>query len=336
MALITTIQEVKQVLSISNMDLDDAIPDMATTQEVRLTPYLGDDFSNELQDAYNKLTKPLEEGETSPEVSDKLKKLIPYVQRVLAPFAYADNLGSVQAKLTSAGVRRFTSENMPSVYRWEYEELKQVLLSKAYASLETLLKFLQKNANDYPTWENGIGLKMRQSLLIKNGADFSDYFKLHQPYQTYHMLISCMRDVDELYIIPLLGSTFYNSIKILTSPSELEAELIHKLKFAIANLTISQAAEKLPVRIDANGFTVMNSHGDSASNQQMSASEVVIGTLKQKTLIDGRKYIAGIRQFLNKHASSDVFKLYFESDKYTAPDKKLFDRGNEGKKIFRM
>lgn len=328
MALITHIDEVQALLQISNLDLDDSIPDMDATQQKRLLPYMGQALIDRLETAYKASDYPDSAVEAD-------ARAIKAAQRVLVHFAYADNLATLHLKLTSAGARRMTSDSMPAVYRWEYEELKAALFDKAYEALELLLDLLEENADDYTEWQDSDAQKLRNSLLIKSGYDFRLYFFLHQSARTYHVLMPCIRDVEALHIIPILGRDFFTALKELTDASEEETELRIRLKEAIANLTIAQACDKLPVAITEGGFTVTTG-GEGINNDKTNATGAAMSTLRSKALSDGMKYLARARRYLNDKASATVFADYFNSEYYQDPSKKANTRGNDRRNIFRF
>lgn len=330
MALITKIQEVKAVMRISNLDLDESIPDIDAAQENRIEPYLGPDFLEELQEAYD-------DTDNDPETPAAfLRQVITRLQKPLAYFAYHDDLGAIHTRLTDAGVRRATGDNLPAAFKWEYEALKEVLAEKAYQSLESLLKFLDKNEDEaaLDTWRESAEYKRRFKFLIKDGATFNDCYSLYQPFRTYHLLFSCMADVENFYINPLIGKEFHESLKTGGPHSYMELEATLYLQAALANLTVAQACSKLPVRITDKGLTVMQSTTDGKDSDRANASIGDIERQRIKAETDGNAYLTKAKKFLNANASEEVFPLYFNSPLYTSPNPKPYNRGNRGRRGF--
>jgi hypothetical protein len=145
-----------------------------------------------------------------------------------------------------------------------------------------------------------------------------------------------MKDVDALHITPMLGKEFYASLKALTDPSEEETELISRLKYAITNLAIGQACDKLPVQISEDGFTVLSGFGDGLNNDKTNAAGAAMSALRSKAISDGLKYLASARKYLNANASAEIFSEYFGSDFYRDPAAQTNPRGNDKRNIFKF
>lgn len=334
MALITTIAEVKAVMRISNLDLDGSLPDIEAAQESRLQPYLGADFIFDLQAA--KDTPAGTEEEPVEQPTALMLQLLAKAQKALAYFAYHDDLGNIHARLTDAGVRRNTTDGMPAAFRWEYEALKESLIEKAYQALESLLLLMEQNSlqDELATWLSSDGYTRRNKYLIKSPLDFDDRYSIYQPFRSYHLLQSCMADVEKLYVYGCIGKTFYAILSALAEPSDIEKEAIELLKDAIVNLSISQAFKKLPVRITDKGLTVFQGGGDGKDADRGSAPETYATQVENTAEANGYAYLAQLKKLLNTNASASVFPDYYASDLYTAISTEPYDRGNSGRRIY--
>lgn len=311
MALITFISEAKAVLRISSLDDDSSLPDIEAAEEKHIIPIIGKELYDELHEAYV--------GET---LTEAQTQLLQRIRKPLAAYAYYDDLALQHAMITDAGVRRTTTDNMPSAYRWEFEGVKEALLEKATAGIETLLSFLDINANSFTKWKQSEQYKFRQKQLIKTAMDFSAQYKLHQPNRTFSSLLSLMGDVELMYIYPTIGKAFYMDLIADTTLNDQQKEVLILLKKAMANLTIYHAFEKLTVRMTAYGPTIYDRYQDRLETDSQPTTDLMAFAMKS-ALRDGQSYLSKAKDYLNRNATADIFPLYFASDLYqTIHDRK--------------
>jgi hypothetical protein len=329
--LLKTIAEVKSVLRISNLDDASNLPDIASAEETYIIPAIGQTLYESLNSAYN---------DEPPTLAPIEQDLLLKIQKPLAAHAYLDDLGLIHAQIGDAGVRRTTTDNMPAAYRWEVDEVKNALANRAFQGMESLLKYLEKYKAQFPDWTASEAFKRRTRYLIKSGYDFSDQFTLYHPLRTYNALLAIMGDVEELYIIPSIGKTFFDELKSAINPDANQVQVIADLKKAIAHLCIMHACEKLPVRISDAGFTINTAIGssDSGNANREHAPNANLSVLITSCQRDGKSYLMKAKAFLNEKATALIFTTYFNSEYYKAPqdpDTPIED-GNSRRKIFTL
>lgn len=307
MPLITTIAEVKQVLRVSNIDGDDGIPDMLQAEEVHIIPAIG-------QEQYDALVAAYEVNTLTPEQQSLLLK----IQKPLAAFAYHDDLSLQHAIITSAGIRRTTTDNMPTAFRWEFDGVKEALVNRAYIGMESLLKFLDDNIDDYPLYSASEAYTRRNKYLIRSGADFADQYRVYQPSRTFNSIMTMMDDVESLYVIPILGE-YFTTLKGLASPTTEEKLVIADLKKAIAHLTIFHAVQKFSVRITEHGLTIYSGNTDRSDSDRAQPTDNLLSMTIKACERDGQNYLTKAKKYLNDNASETVFADFYNSDSYSAP-----------------
>lgn len=304
MALITLIAEAKAVLRISSLDDDSSLPDIEAAEEKYIIPIIGQALYDELHTAY--INDALSEAQT---------QLLQRIRKPLAAYAYYDDLALQHAMITDAGVRRTTTDNMPTAYRWEFEGVKDALLEKATTGVETLLSFLDIHAQTFTAWKESDQYIFRSKQLIKNAYEFSSQYKLHQPNRTFNSLMSIMGDVEMMYIHPSIGKEFYTDLLSETNLSDHQKELLILLKKAMAHLTIYHAFEKLTVRMTSYGPTIYDRYQDRLETDSQPTPDLMSFAMKS-ALRDGQSYLAKAKDYLNRNATADIFPLYFASDFY--------------------
>lgn len=322
MALITTIAQVKEVLRIASVDSDSSLPDIADAEYTHIIPKIGKELYNELHTAYRANT-----------LSSIQAELLLKIQKPLAAFAYYDGLAMQHAMITDAGVRRTTTDNMPSAYRWEFDEVKQTLANKAEQGMEALLEWLEDNKASFPTYTASEAYEQRSKYLVKSATDFSTQYRIKQKFRTYSALMSIMDDVEQLYINSLIGEEFFTELKTDAAPTDLEKEVIAALKKAICHFTIHHGFEKNTVHMTDQGPSIYDRYADRGGSERAQPTPDMMTFTMQALMRDGQTYLKKAKKILDTNASESVFPTYFASKYYTSPSTEAVDH-NKGRGFF--
>lgn len=329
MPLIQSIAEVKAVLRISNFSDDADLPDIEQAEEKHIIPLIGQALYDQALAAYGNAAAPALD-----------KRLLEKIQKPLAAFAYLDDLGLIHAMITDSGVRTTSTGNMEAAHRWEFNEVKDTLEDKGLSGLESLLKFLEDNKADLPNWTASDEYAYYHSFLIKSGVEFSKIYPLFQPLRTFIALQPEMEKAETIYLEPEIGEDFLDELKATPDPDANTEKLLKLLKRALVYYAIKHAIEDLPVRISNNGFTVVSEQAGSNDNAEPGRKPAPDNwmTVKMEAAErDGDHFLKLAVKFLNKTATDELFATYYNSEYYTPPTTvKKFDKGNEGRKIFRL
>lgn len=323
MPLITTIQQIKQVLKISNLNNNASLPDIEAAEEKYIIPKIGKVLYTELLTAYeNDTLTPIQE------------KLLLKVQKPLAAFSYYDDLAVQHAVITDTGVRKISTDAMPTAYRWEFDGVKDTLAQKGHQGMESLLQFLEENAASFPSWTASEAYAIRNKFLIKTAMDFSDQYRIAEPHRTYSSLLGVLADVEDLYIKPTIGEAFFAELKADPAPNADEKQVIATLKKAIAHLCIHHAFEKSLTKITEAGVTIYDRYADRGDSTAAQPTHDQIQFVMNATKRDGQSYLVKAKLYLDQKASGSLFATYFASEFYTAP--KEYEDPNKNRKIFRF
>jgi hypothetical protein len=318
MPLITSIQQVKAVLRIASVDSESSLPDIAAAEYNHIIPRIGKELYNELLAAY--------EGNT---MTGTQSNLLLKIQKPLAAFAYYDDLDMHHAMITDAGVRRTSSDNIPSAYRWEYDSVKTTLALKAHQGMEELLDWLEDNKASFPTYTGSEAYTKRNQYLIKSAKDFDDVYRISQKNRTYFALLNIMGDVELQYVVPLIGESYFAELKALVPPTPLETNVIRHLKRAIAQFTLFHAFEKNAVKITEQGPSIYDRYADRGGSDQAQPSADMMRFTMDALQRDGQNWLKQAKKVLDANASPTVFANYYTSEYYTSPDVEQVDHNKD-------
>jgi len=301
MALINDIETVRaNGVNVMFINDDSVIADMLGAEERFIVPVLGETLYNDLNDNI-----------ADPDYADLLAK----VRRALAPLAYWSDLPNIQSVITDRGAAAFASQNMVSSPRWAFYELRETLADKGCYALERLIQYLFDNKTDL-NWT----LPSPFKIIFLTGDEFYNFFPVYQPHRTFLNFRPIIKQVEDQYIRTSIGDLFFEELRDKANPSTEDAKAIALIKAAVANLTIKTACEILPVKISANGFTVILRDAlDKPWQGEQQAEDTQIGLLYKSVERTGNTYASKLKDYLNENASADLFATYFSSSYYQAP-----------------
>lgn len=336
MALIRTVTEAKAALPrvLSNLGSSANLPDFAAAEAKYLVPLIGYSQYETIEGKIN--ADPVEE------LTEAEETLLPYLRRIAALFAYVDDMGTDNAKITDSGIRSTESSNMPRVFGWQYKELKNTMLSKAYDAVEVLLRFMFEHKEDYLPWVSSDEYAVLNGLLIKTGTDFDIHYKLYQPHRTFYAMKVLADEVQEDFLKPVIGEDmldFFVAAEGLTD----EEKKIHKLlKKALAYKVIKKACQHYSVRFDMNGFTITTGDSENGETAGRNTADVTLFEMKMNSCEqDAITYLTKAKKLMAEYRPSSgntVFNSAYDDGPLADydPTATVRDRKNGERKGFRF
>lgn len=336
MALIRTAAEAKAALPrvLSNLGNTANLPDFAAAEIKYLVPLIGYSQYDTIHGKIN--ADPVEE------LTEAETALLPYLRRVVAFFAYLDDMGTDNAKITDSGIRTTESANLPRVFGWQYKELKNTLQSKAYDAVEVMLRFLFENKTDYLPWLSSDEYGSLNGLIIKTGTDFDSHYKLFQPMRSFYSLKVLLDEVQEDFLKPAIGEDLLQYFVAAEGLDDDEKGFIKLLKKAAAYMVIKKACQHYSVRFDGNGFTVLSGDMENTETAGRTAADISLFEMKMNGCeADAQTYLAKAKKALatfRPGSGNDAFNQAFDTGPLVNYDLTITtkDRGNDVRKIFRF
>lgn len=332
-SLINNKETVRLYVRINYINDISSLPDFQLAAEKYLIPIIGQALYDDLLAQVIAFEVPAE-GEEPVDIDDV--DLVGKCRAVIAPLGYLMELATIHTQITDSGLRTASTETLQAAHRWEYNKVEEHLIEKGSFAIESLLKYLFKEKDDYTDWTDSDEYKDLSSIIFQIASEFNKYFRVQHPYRVWWELRPLIREVEDFYIIPTIGEDFYTELKEDADPGADEIKAIELIKKAVAQLTIVKAIEKLSVRITPNGFTILISAGnsDAANSGDHPQRDPQLSLLYESCERSGSAYLLQLQEYLNSKASDSVFQSYYESDKYEAPSTEPEVSPNANRKIF--
>jgi len=183
--------------------------------------------------------------------------------------------------MTDNGFKKMAGSNETEVRKWEFEEIKQALITTALDGTEVLLNYMYEKK--FNLWVASDEYKKFTSLLIRTGTDFDDQYKLFQPMRTFFSIRSNMADAQKMYMREAIGKDLLAYLVGLEDPpGESLAPAVNELKKALAYFTIKECCKHQHVRFSDQGFSIISDFGSTDSANEFGRKDAGAEYLKIK------------------------------------------------------
>jgi hypothetical protein len=306
----TTVRLVSYANLASTVNFSNVSPTIRTVEEQHIIPLLGKELYNALNTAYTSAA--VDESD----LSATNKALLEMVRNVIGPLVCYYYAPKAEVIVSDAGVHRQETNSNHTAFQNQVVNFKEINLLESENATEQLLQFLEDKKADYPTWQTGDGFADYRSLFIKTGTEFKNLFPSHSPCRNYFAMRPRMKDVEENGIRKLLGDDLYNTLKqIDLDPvgvfTDIQKDLVFKIKKAVAYLTVAEAIPFLNVRIDTNGLTVKSTARaqDDLVASRTAASERAISNYIDACKSAGKDWINSVQDWIDTNTTNAAIPI---------------------------
>lgn len=251
--LFKDIAEFKQHIAVNTtLHIPSLAPYISQAAKKYLHDWISPEFYTELVD-----------GHKTDGLSTEDKTLLPYVQTCLANFALYEYTPIGQIQFSDSGIHINVTEKKKTAFEHQVKLLRTSFIETAYDALETLMAFLEENEGDYDTWKTSPAYSKNRAHFINTSKEFSKIYELKRPAQTFRALTPVMGHMEEFAIKPIIGDTYFNSLKDdiedKDDPSAEDAIVLKYIRSAIAFFTVAEGLKQDMVSITANGVMAYSS-----------------------------------------------------------------------------
>lgn len=296
--LVRSIEDLKKHIAIDFIEgfevLEFAIEDREN--ELR-DKYIGQQLWNKLIEEYvgDLVTSPKEDKQY-------FSKALWYCQRIVSNYALLDYIPEGQLDISENGIRITVNETKKQAFPWQISNLEAKYHGAASRNLEGLMILLNENIDLFSDWTSSEVYKSLKRNFVNSVTQFNEHASKKIAHLQFIELSPVISYVEDFYIRSIVGDEFFDELleriadgedvdSSSSSSSDIPSHydrIFHLIKGAITQYVCFEAAKELDV--DPEVCEKKASH-----------------------------YVQRLVEYLNKHASVDLFTNYFESGKYTAP-----------------
>jgi len=305
--LISSITELQEFVRVGNgLAYSSILPSINEVESGELQYYLGTGLLNRLiQVRASQVFEPSEE------------QLSKYAAMALACLAVYKAGPEIEVNFSENGILRQESANEKSAFGGQVKRFRDAVGTRGYKALDSLVVFLEKNEDDFPLWLDSDYYQDRSSLLIRSVREFQEAGEnIKGSAITFQALKPIMKQIQETRIQMALPDGMYQSILADVSAAANAYLLKNYIRPAIAKFTIQEALTTLPVEIDHEGVYI--NQIDQGDGRTITQAPIHLLEKKSWNLRGlGDYYISRMKEYLNQHASSAIYPLWFGSDHYS-------------------
>jgi len=244
-AIMTTIfkdiEQLRNFITIDiSSDLDVVLPYLKQAEK-----YVKNICGDELFALASEYVNQIVEENQEPEVDETLDLLLPYLQLPLANFGYLLAIDKLNVNVGNTGITVTVSNNLEPASSWRIDRLKENLTAAGYDALEDLIKFLEKNKEQYPDWQTSEAYSYNKQFFINNADEF--YKSIHKQITRIEFLnLKEFIALAEIEVLGIVGNELFEILKaeVLSGEiSEVNLKLMRFIKPAVCFLSLTKQKE---------------------------------------------------------------------------------------------
>ena len=206
MALIKSIEEFKKFIRTGgSINLEGIIASIPDAQDKYLRDILGSELLTDLDEWHN-----LDEG-IQPTVA-AYETILPYAQRALARFTLFLASPELDVILTDSGIGVVSTDNLTPASSDRVKKYDQSNEKRGWDNIETLLRFLEANQDDYPEWVSSDAYTKAIRNLVNSAEEFDSIVNIDKSRLYFSRIRNLIDDADLLHIKPTISSELFDSI----------------------------------------------------------------------------------------------------------------------------
>ena len=245
------------------------------------------------------------------------------IQLIRIPLAlYALYLGidEFAVSISNQGIQVIENDTHKAAPQYKVQNLKETWMRRAHTLLDVALAHLEANKADFPGFS-----PQDPDLFIKSAADFSQFVDIRSSRRVFLALKPILASIEKKYIKPTVSIVYFLNLKAAvqaSSPlSEADQTVLDLIQPALAHLTIARALQDISIDIlDWGIFANAASTFTNLSTKQTSNRERISAMIEANQK-DGEAELKELQEYLDLHATVELYPDYFNSDRYVGASK---------------
>lgn len=286
--LVTTDTELDSYATQPGMDINLLKPYLEMAEKRYLQKVLGKEQFTDLETAYQNSIK-----ETPVALDQEDIDLLHYCRQVIVPLSFYLGADNIDVSVDSTGIRRSENENKKTAYQYQKNDFLKNQFNLGLERMDNLYGFLEENIDDYPLYAASEIRAGLNKLLIRSLADFERQVSIRESFWLFLHLRDIMEDVELTRVIPNMGEHYETIKSKIDSDQNLtadETEILTYAKKTIANLSLNEVVNRLPVQLDSDGALMVFAENTKTINAKLPADDQKLNRLKEQYLNTGNNY----------------------------------------------
>ena len=226
--------------------------------------------------------------------------LVQFCEPVVAWHAFISMLRSGIVQVGDAGIKETRTDNTEPVRQWIYNTALENAWQKADMFSETLLSWLELNANRFPLFAQSEGRKSHKAMFVQNISQLETWHGIGTSFRLFNVLRQQFLTTELQYVQPTMLPPLFELLKNkLASGANLSQEEAQAIFYARAIVTFFSLRDALPVlniNISIGGITVRRT--DDGIIRHEKPDESNIRWLSEHLTARGNYWVQTLRDYL--------------------------------------
>lgn len=247
------------------------------------------------------------------------EQLVMLVQRTVAMFAvlrfHRGNLVSHSSAGRKVGI---DAENEKLAWEWMIDRDDEAMQRKAYASLDTLLRWLEEK--QFPEWLGASRRAELSALLVPSLVALERYYYIGGSHRFFFILAPLLRDVQERDIRPLLKERYEEVLAEARRDGYDPSPLLRQVQGAIVLQAMAEAIRRFSITLLPEGvvqqFQAPGQTKRASEAASLAMADAVSGQLEARAARYLNDAKTEIGQLGNEYADYQLLPTNDPSNKY--------------------
>lgn len=244
---------------------------------------------------------------------NQVKELL---EEAVANYSLFLAMPTINILITNSGTK--TSENKEAVNAdWkDKRDLNRSLLKTYNEALDDAFQIMEENVSDFPTWTASKYYTIFKDLVVQQTMVFNEHFSIQKNRQTFSALKPSMREVEDQYLIGMLGTETLSLLKTKTNEAVILSaqELAQK---AVVAFTVAKAALTGTFTFTDSSFVVASDQLPWEKQSELSKEDRK--DLKADRQNAGEEYLKSLKKIIV--ANPTLFPAYIDKAENGIADK---------------
>lgn len=320
MRLFSDINEIRQKVTLNDtLKLPEIRPQISRTERSQIQPLLGNEFYNELAEAYAGAlvileTKPEAEKKKIKDsgtqyllMSEKYWPVMEIVQDAIANITFMNAIDQVQVSIGASGVSISVNDTKKTAFQWQIDNLKYQFASDGFNALNELLLYLEANLTDFPVWAASEAYFEQKKFFVETAEIFSENYQINANRMTYLTLRYIMKRVEWNDVRTKISEPLFLKLKEKQLSGYNTKEKILMERFLVPGIVlltvakgiVERAIEVTDLGVQINLYTYYVTLKDARKKGGDSEREKMIEQLTN----DGNKYLDEARNYIDANVA---------------------------------
>lgn len=212
----------------------------------------------------------------------------------------------LELTINNLGFKKTTTTNSENADWKDMRDLKRYLLETANEALDAAMEIMEDNASEFNAWKTSDMFTIFKKNIIRHTKEFELSFDISGSRKTFLSLQSPMKEVEEQYLLPMLGQCTLDFVKEVSINKKV-IRVQELLRLAVGALTVAKVSVTGKFLFTSTSFQVRTDELPWEKSK-LELSAVALENLRADRQNAGQEYLKKIKTIIVENP--DVFNCY--------------------------